>query len=274
MRLRKIFCLALALASAGGAYVIQRKRIVTNTPSVILVAPESTDILVASADFPSGRILSSSDVRWQPWPKTMLNAAMIVGSPAGNDALQNVIGKRMKTQVAAGEPIRVDRIEKAGSGFLASLLRPGYRAVSIAIDSQGSTTAGGFILPNDRVDVVSTSQTGTKYNSDLILTNVRVLAIGKAVESGTDRMVSGTTATLEVTPQQTELLATGQRTGQLSLALRASGENSRDDAGDAKALRTPIATVAVSRNGVRQEYSVPGINQSHPANTGTFADIR
>jgi pilus assembly protein CpaB len=101
------------------------------------------------------------------------------------------------------------------------------RAVSTEISPE--TGAGGFILPNDRVDVIlsrrSNSDTRTSANapppSETILTNVKVLAIDQTVEEkGGQRVVVGKTVTLELSPRQAESLVQSRQQGTLSLALR------------------------------------------------------
>jgi pilus assembly protein CpaB len=130
-----------------------------------------------------------------------------------------------------GEPIHREKLIKgANSGFMSAILPAGMRAVAINIDSQGSTSAGGFILPNDRVDVVRTytdtshAAPGSNANafvSETLLRNVRVLAIGQNVQDKNGQpVVVGTTATLELDPVQAETVILAQRVGQLSLTLR------------------------------------------------------
>jgi pilus assembly protein CpaB len=126
------------------------------------------------------------------------------------------------------EPIRREKLIKTdGTGFLSAVLPAGKRAIAISTDSRGANTAGGFILPNDHVDVIRTYRdegTGSRsesYSSETILRNVRVLAIGQNVqERNGEKVVIGETATLEVDPGQVETVAQAQKTGSLSLALR------------------------------------------------------
>ena len=98
------------------------------------------------------------------------------------------------------------------------------------IDGGGAATAGNFILPNDRVDVIhlyrdedaARTGAGDAYVSETLVANVRVLAIGQnAQEKGGQATAAGSTATLELDPRQAEKVILAQRVGQLSLALRA-----------------------------------------------------
>jgi pilus assembly protein CpaB len=121
---------------------------------------------------------------------------------------------------------------------MSTMLTSGMRAVAINIDSQGATTAGGFILPNDRVDVVrtyrddeATKSTGSDVVvTQTILTNIRVLAIGQNVQNKNgEAVVVGSNATLELDSKQAELIILAQRTGQLSLLLRAMVDSNKSN---------------------------------------------
>ena len=120
---------------------------------------------------------------------------------------------------------------------MAAVLEKGMRAVSTEISPE--TGAGGFILPNDRVDVILSrrDREAEKANgveahiSNTILTNVRVLAIDQLVqEKEGQRVVVGKTATLELTQRQAETLAVARQTGTLSLTLRSIADGNAPDA--------------------------------------------
>jgi len=138
-----------------------------------------------------------------------------------------VTGAVARSPIGVGEPVREARLIKAkGSGYMAAILPPGLRAFSTEISAE--TGAGGFILPNDRVDVILSRRPrdGDKSSSgsptsETILSNVRVLAIDQTVEEKNgQRVVVGKTATLEMSPRQAESLAQSRQLGTLSLALR------------------------------------------------------
>src|SRR5690606_16094046 len=109
------------------------------------------------------------------------------------------------------------------------ILPPGKRAVAIRVSAE--KTAGGFILPNDRVDVIHTitrpgeaGAPGTSA-SRTILKNIRVLAVDQIANDPKGQAVVGKTATLELSPTQAEAVATGQIAGVLSLALRSVADS-------------------------------------------------
>ena len=137
---------------------------------------------------------------------------------------------------SAGEPIRESKLIKAkGSGYMAAILPSGMRAISVEISPE--TGAGGFILPNDHVDVIlsrrdrlAEKSAGVEvHTSEVILSNVRVLAIDQTVEEKNgQRVVVGKTATLELAPRQAETLALSRQLGTLSLALRSLVDSDKD----------------------------------------------
>src|SRR5207244_11804851 len=134
-------------------------------------------------------------------------------------------GPIARAPFTAGDPIREPKLVKAnGSGFMAAILPTGMRAISTEISPE--TGAGGFILPNDRVDVILSKReknnaSGDVVNSEIILTNIRVLAIDQAPkEKDGQNAVVGRTVTLELKPEQAETLAQARQTGTLALALR------------------------------------------------------
>ncbi|ACA16843.1 Flp pilus assembly protein CpaB [Methylobacterium sp. 4-46] len=201
-------------------------------PPVVVQAPavpDTVDVLVAAADLPMGQTLKPADLRWQAWPKGSVNDGFIQRGQNPR-ALEDTVGSFVRGPFLGGEPIRREKLIRAnGSGFLSAILPSGMRAVAISIDARGSNTAGGFILPNDRVDVLRTyrddeasrATTSDVQVSETILQNVRVLAVGQTVqERNGERVVTGDTATLELTPAQTEQITLAQKVGQLSLALR------------------------------------------------------
>jgi pilus assembly protein CpaB len=161
----------------------------------------------------------------------------------------------------AGEPIREPKLVRAdGSGFMAAILPTGMRAVSTEISAE--TGAGGFILPNDRVDVILTRRDkggADMVNSEIILPNVRVLAIDQAPKEkeGQNALV-GRTVTLELKPEQAETLARSRQAGTLSLALRSiadvnMAENSEEDAAPKRGASINIVRYGVQSSTTTQK---------------------
>lgn len=228
----RIVILVLAAFAAGIAALLVRGLLGGGTPAVkaaIAPAPAATmNVLVAESDIQPGTAITPSLVRWQSWPKSSVDSSFITGE--GNpDTAEIVKGTVARAPMAAGEPLTGTKIIHAdAASFMSAHLMPGMRAVSTAISTD--TGAGGFILPNDRVDVVLTQQTSDtprRFGSKAILSNVRVLAMDQTFGQDKDqKTVLAKTATLELTPDQAILLARSAPAGTISLTLRALGEAS------------------------------------------------
>jgi pilus assembly protein CpaB len=197
-------------------------------PAQQAVQLPTVDVLVAKSDIGLGQSVKPEDLQWQTWPAAASSNSFIRRNERP-EATTQIAGSIARAPFIAGEPIREQKLVKAdGSGFMAAILPIGMRAVATEITPE--TAAGGFILPNDRVDVILSkheknpdSRAGTTdlVNSEIILTNIRVLAIDQAPkEKEGQNAVVGRTVTLELKPEQTETLARARQSGTLSLALR------------------------------------------------------
>jgi pilus assembly protein CpaB len=241
MKAARVVVLTVAVAAGGVAALLAGRSDKPPAP-VKVEAPkaDTVDILVAKSDLPRGQTISPTDISWEAWPAKTAAGNFIRKSdrPAG---IENLTGMIVRTPFVAGEPIREAKLVNAkGSGFMAAILPTGMRAVATQITPE--TGAGGFILPNDHVDVIMTprganDKSGT--TSETILRNVRVLAVDQNVEEKNgQKVVVGKTATLELTPGQAETLALSQQLGLLSLALRSiadgSGEEQKGDESDTR----------------------------------------
>jgi pilus assembly protein CpaB len=229
---RKLILVAtIALLAFCAAYAFLRNVQSSPPPSPAVEAPpkiELEQVLVASQDLPMGTVIGEGATTWQAWPKAAVSEFMITksGKP---EAPADVKGSMTRVAFIRGEPIRHDKLVRAGAGgFMSAMLPSGKRAVAIKIDNGGDSTAGGFILPNDRVDVVRLSRDdeATKargvevMTAQLILANVRVLAIGQNVEEQNGKkVVTGANATLELDPEQVNLIILSQQTGNTNLHL-------------------------------------------------------
>jgi pilus assembly protein CpaB len=242
MKPARLLVLVIALVAAGVAALLVMRSPEPAPTVVEAQAPSRTvDMLVAGAEIARGQVLKPGDLKWQAWPADVTPAGGITRTDTPN-AQADLTGSIVLSGFLAGEPIRRDKLVKAdGTGFMSAILPAGMRAVAISIDTRGTNAAGGFILPNDRVDVIKTArdEEGSKatgsdiQTSETVLSNVRVLAIGQNIqERGGDKVVTGETATLEVTSSQAELLALSQRVGQLSLALRSIADAGRPERTD------------------------------------------
>jgi pilus assembly protein CpaB len=226
-------------------------------PIVKVVAPASdtVDILVARTDIGVGRAVSPDNLHWQPWPVKAAGPLFIKRSARPN-AIDEMKGAVARSPFVVGEPIREQKLIKAvGSGFMSAILPAGMRAVSTVISAE--TGAGGFILPNDYVDVLLTRAQNDQFVSETVLRNVRVLAIDQTIEEKDgQKVVVGKTATLELSPRQAETLALSRRRGSLSLALRSladarpvkdAAEEVDERTGNVNFVRYGVTTVQTAR---------------------------
>jgi len=252
MKAARLVVLGIALVAGGGAALLvaggDAPAPTTEAPAPVVQLP-TVDVLIAKADINMGSAVNAMDFQWQQWPAATTGASYILKKDRPS-AIEELSGSIARAPFTAGEPIRENRLIKAnGSGYMAAILPSGMRAISTEISPE--TGAGGFILPNDRVDVIlsrrekSESRSGESTTSETILTNIRVLAIDQAVEDKNgQRVVVGKTATLELSPRQAENLALARQTGTLSLALRSLLDaNNNAPPPDDQGRRTGINTV-------------------------------
>jgi pilus assembly protein CpaB len=216
----------------------------------------TVDVLVAKSDIGLGQSVKPEDLQWQSWPTATASNTFIRRTDRP-EATSQLTGSIARSPFIAGEPIREPKLVKAdGSGFMAAILPSGMRAISTEISPE--TGAGGFILPNDRVDVILSKRdrnadhpsAGDVVNSEIILANIRVLAIDQAPkEKDGQTTVVGKTVTLELKPDQAETLARSRQLGTLSLALRSIADiNVADKIDDTGRKRGD--SIAVVRYGV------------------------
>ena len=230
MNTQRVIVLGLALVAAGGAAFLVRGLLGGGTPPVeAMTAPAiaMSDVLVAAENLQAGQAVQPEQVRWQKWPSHAVDASFITRSGVSNVA-EAVKGTVVRSPILANQPVTNTALVHAdASGFMAAMLSPGMRAISIVTSAESG--AAGFILPNDRIDVILTRKINgdpPRVASQMILSDVRVMAVDQTFKQEKDtKTVVAKTATLEVTPEQAELLSTASQSGQLSLALRALGDN-------------------------------------------------
>jgi pilus assembly protein CpaB len=259
MMAARIVVLTIALGAGGvAAYLASGS---DNKPLPAIAEPvaniQTVDVLVAKSEIGLGQSIKPEDLQWQAWPSTTASGTFIRRSDRP-DAANQIAGSIARAPFITGEPIREQKLVRAdGSGFMAAILPSGMRAISTEITPE--TGAGGFILPNDRVDVILSKREKNpdrpnmpdEVKSEIILANVRVLAIDQAPkEKDGQTAVVGRTVTLELKPEQAETLARARQSGTLSLALRSIADA---NAAEASASGRPPArgdTVTVVRFGI------------------------
>ncbi|MGJ4888178.1 Flp pilus assembly protein CpaB [Bradyrhizobium sp. HKCCYLS3077] len=238
MMTARIVVLTIALGAGGvAAYLVSTSESQPQAPVAPVAQLPTVEVLVAKNDIGLGQPIKQGDLIWQTWPEAASNIFIRRGDRP--EAATQLIGSIARSPFVIGEPIREQKLVKAdGSGFMAAILPSGMRAISTEISPE--TGAGGFILPNDRVDVIlskrdkNPDRPGAPDNvtSEIILSNVRVLAIDQAPkEKEGQNTVVGKTVTLELKPEQAETLQRARQTGSLALALRSIADVNAADAG-------------------------------------------
>ena len=198
---------------------------------------EMSEILVVKKEVRQGELIARDALGWQNWPSDSVRKGMITKA-ANAKAQDKFIGAHARIPLFEGDPVNEKKLVVAGSnGFMAAILPKGRRAVSVRISE--ATGAGGFILPNDRVDVLVTRKqtfegTGATTVSELVISNVKVLAVNQTLGQNKDgeQYVIGKTATLELEPKQAEVLAKVETSGQLTLSLRSIADSGSKKLGD------------------------------------------
>jgi pilus assembly protein CpaB len=223
----RIVVLTIALSAGGVAAYLASGSDNKPLPAEPVAQLKTVDVLVAKSDIGLGQTVKPEDMQWQSWPAATASTTFIRRNERP-DATTQIVGSIARSPFITGEPIREVKLVKAnGSGFMAAILPTGMRAISTEISPE--TGAGGFILPNDRVDVILSKREKNPdkagapdtINSEVILSNVRVLAIDQAPkEKDGQNAVVGKTVTLELKSEQAETLARARQSGPLSLALR------------------------------------------------------
>jgi pilus assembly protein CpaB len=257
MKTAQIVVLTIAVGAGGIAAYLASGSDNGPAPAAAPVAQLPTvDVLVAKSDIGLGQSVKPEDLQWQSWPAATASNTFIRRTDRP-EATSQLTGSIARSPFIAGEPIREPKLVKAdGSGFMAAILPSGMRAISTEISPE--TGAGGFILPNDRVDVILSKRdrnadhpsAGDVVNSEIILANIRVLAIDQAPkEKDGQTTVVGKTVTLELKPDQAETLARSRQLGTLSLALRSIADvNVADKIDDTGRKRGD--SIAVVRYGI------------------------
>jgi pilus assembly protein CpaB len=234
MKPTRIIILSVAVVAAGLAGLLAMRLSGANAPGVVetIVQKEPTvRVLVSAENLPVGSRLNDKAMEWIAWPQSGLVDGFITDS-IRPEAMTELQGTIVRMPMFKGEPVRAEKIADASSRIMASLLPSGKRAVATEISV--ATGAGGFVLPNDRVDIIMVRQNKDEggYITENILNNVRVLAIDQQIQESEDgsKAVVGTTATLELTPDQAKVIAVAQQMAdRLTLALRSVADSQEAD---------------------------------------------
>jgi pilus assembly protein CpaB len=242
---RRLKFLSLALLMSGGTVVLthqwlqgaeMRAASAARAQAPAAVAPQ-TRVLVVRTAVPSGAILRPDQVQWQTWPTQAVTAAYFTQA---NSQITEVQGAVVRTPIAAGQPLTREGVVQPGDrSFMAAVLRPGYRAVTINVSA--STAVAGFVMPGDHVDLILSRNLedggpGKRFVSETVLSDVRVLGLDQRANDAKDPKdpkdpkkdaAVPQTATLEVTPKDAEVVAVVAELGKLTLSLRSLADGAQ-----------------------------------------------
>jgi pilus assembly protein CpaB len=271
MKIARVAVLGVALGAGVLAAVLALNLTSRPTPAPqVNGAPaptmETVDVLVARKDIVTGTRVTNDAVGWEPWPMKGVSDKFLTRT-TDPQAAEKVAGAFARSTFFQGEPISEGKLIRTDQGFMSAILPEGKRAVATRIAAD--TSAGGFILPNDRVDVIMTRQAPTgngganEYITETILNNVRVLAIDQTIEEKDgEKVVVGQTATLELSPQQAQILTVAQQmSDRLTLALRSIADatdkpgNTGPDAIHLIGGTKRSGSITVVKNGVAKEVN-------------------
>lgn len=269
MRPVTIILVVMALLAAGGAGIFAKKAIDKKAREAVAAQADiqrDVEVLVAARDIAQGSLLKEIDLRWDRWPIGAADPLRVFIRQEGRSGLAHLPGNALRRNVIAGEPLSGGLVFHPGknAGLMPGMISPGKRAVGITVTA--ASTASGFVLPGDLVDVILTIDMkkqgsdhlpgGGRIASETVLTNVRVLAVDQEIardgamkkmaakkakpkdkpkdkEEGEDPdavAFLGKTVALEVDPADAERLISAQATGTLSLALRGIIEGEEEPA--------------------------------------------
>jgi pilus assembly protein CpaB len=232
MRARTLILFVVALTLAGAtallvrSYLVSQKNSEAEAEALARPAAAQKFVLVARGAITRGQILKPQDFSWQVWPEGGIDKNYI---QVGSRTIESFTGWVARDPFAAGEPIIDTKIVSPGSrGFLAAVLHPGMRAISVPVTATSGIS--GFVFPGDQVDLLITHKlTGhgqTQHDAaETVLQDVRVIGIDQKLDSKNGEALVAHTATLEVTPKQSEIIAVAAEIGKLSLSLRSLASN-------------------------------------------------
>jgi pilus assembly protein CpaB len=240
MSIRNVILIAAALLISVVTVFVARSWLDSQRaqPQVITqVAPQpkGVKVLVAKVAMPTGVFIQEEHLLWQIWPDEDVPESYFMEEEVDPEMMQKIVGAVVRRGFSAGEPITPKRFISPGDrGFLAAVLRPGYRAIAIRVNATSGVS--GLVFPGDRIDIILThtvsDRTGEEVverrASETVLENVRVLAIDQSVDETSNEPNYAKNFTLEVTPKQAEMISVVRELGALSISLRSLAKDEQE----------------------------------------------
>lgn len=287
VNVRQLAILAISVVIAGGSFVLMRKQGAVPAAPQPVAAPKKEEIktlkvLVTNREYAVGDRIVPSTLVWQDWPANA-NLQSFITEKINPKAAETYVDAVVTIPMVAGEPVVASKLVAANdkSGVMAALLTPGMRATSVNITPD--TSVAGFILPNNRVDILLTRQIQFQINgqpvnrtvTSTIFENVRILAVDQLTTTAKDqKSFPGQTATVELSPADSEKLKAADALGDISLVLRSYADTQGPTIShpDALALAQPKPT-AVKQNMQAQVQPNGQPLQQGPQNTASNVKI-
>lgn len=210
-RSRTLMLFVLAVLLGGGAVWMANRWVLAQLKPT---AGSDAAIVVAALEIPFGYKVEPAHVKLVSWPKTTL-------PPQYSTDVKDVLGKVATQTIYPGEVMIESRLrEHLGGSTLSALITPNMRAVTVRVNDV--VGVGGFLLPNNRVDVLATrrDQRDSEARTRTILENIKVLAVDQEASQDKEKPVVVRAVTLEMTPEQAEIVVTATEEGSIQLALR------------------------------------------------------
>ena len=267
MNVKSVILIVAALLFAGGTAFVASKMMGQKPAQQAKVqeAP-AKKVLVAKGNLPAGTFIKEEDVSWQKWPVDGVNDSYLL---EGQTDINTIVGAVVRKGIVAGEPVTEAQIARPGDrGFLAAVLTPGMRAISIDVNEPSSVA--GLVFPGDRVDVLLNmsfiiqeigpdgSQQTSNYKpqtTETVLENVRLLATDRNLNDIEGEPKKLNTVTIELTPKQAEMIKVAASMGQLALSLRGLGMPDGQTAGP---------TVASAQTAASSFFTQPAAETTGP----------
>ncbi len=258
MNMRTVLMIGVALLAAAATALFARGWLNAQKAAIKGDRGFAYYVLVAKNDTPAGHFIKAQDLRWQGWPKGALAPTYV---QKGKRKPEDFDGAVVRTGLAAGQPVTDALVVRPGEqGFLAAVLEPGMRAVSIQVNAISGIS--GFVFPGDRVDMVLTHTVrsadgrSTHHVSETVLQDIRVLAVDQKTDDQKGKASVAKTVTFEVTPKQVEKIGIIASIGRISLSLRpiareAQPEDKGKDKTKTKDKTAPVAAAVPAGTGAR-----------------------
>lgn len=249
---KALLLLVLALVAGGGAARYAHNWLQTQTGGATAEVTETVDVIVAAREIPFGIVIEESHLRATAWPKDSV-------PPETFTTKEDVVGKMLNQSAMTGEPLLTARVvEKLEGSRLSALIAPNMRAITVRVNDVAGVA--GFLLPGNRVDILSTRMVTGRAKTETLLQNIKVLAIDQKADRDKDEPVVVRAVTLEANLEQASKLTAATQEGSIQLILR----NPEDDAMTIEP--TPIATAPKARPlDTRKEITIirgTSVNQS------------